>query len=523
VTDTIKLVEQPVGSGKTHHLIRKIVDGGGLVIYCAPTKKLVQQVHNDITQLSQSDEYAHRVELNIYIVTDDEKGPHRKVSTRLEELILDKDNSEAIVVCTLAGIERVNSAIIQKAIDDLGKSITLIIDELPNLFSAYYQSFTDNSIKTLEKVLSTKEGTPSVVDWDIYNDAVRGRIYGTDLIKLLELVPLKTIRLKRQESEKWTFYGYELKENLNSIMKLSQSVYLLAATIKGTLDYIVLSDIWRFNLENCEQVNSQINRDKIKEKEGRIIVYPLLDESFSKSKGTSNPSNEYDSSIAPCLMSMLDNAISFIGDKPALLVTNSWSSDHGVTKVKDRKNIELSSPNVKGVNNYKDRHVCCAIYSAKPNGFTRDSLNLLSNTHNLDNLVNAFILQSELDMIVQMCGRTSIRDRESSETCHFIVSDREQARHVLKTYVSDVSLHDSITDESLMLRWADFSDTKIGRPESEQRCDMAWEMRIQLEYHEYLGTPLKAKDLAPMFNVSVSNVSKLLKDAGYVRKPKVAK
>ena len=79
------------------------------------------------------------------------------------------------------------------------------------------------------------------------------------------------------------------------------------------------------------------------------------------------------------------------------------------------------------MNNHQDKHICCAIYTAKPNGFTARSLNLLAEQYNLANLVGAFVLQSELDMIVQMCGRTSVRNRESNETCHFLVSDKKQA------------------------------------------------------------------------------------------------
>ena len=134
MADTIKLVEQPVGSGKTFHVIRKIVEAGGLIIYCAPTKILARQVKKDIQKVISSNEFVHRKNTPLYIVTSEDKDYSTTVQEALTELILDADNSEAIIVCTLAGIQTVSGSVISKATNEIGKDVTLIIDELPNLF-----------------------------------------------------------------------------------------------------------------------------------------------------------------------------------------------------------------------------------------------------------------------------------------------------------------------------------------------------------------------------------------------------
>ena len=48
-----------------------------------------------------------------------------------------------------------------------------------------------------------------------------------------------------------------------------------------------------------------------------------------------------------CLVKMLDNAISFIEDSPALIVSNEWSNRFVALRTKGKNNIELASPNVK--------------------------------------------------------------------------------------------------------------------------------------------------------------------------------
>jgi hypothetical protein len=518
MADTIKLVEQPVGSGKTFHVIRKIVEAGGLIIYCAPTKILARQVKKDIQKVISSNEFVHRKNTPLYIVTSEDKDYSTTVQEALTELILDADNSEAIIVCTLAGIQTVSGSVISKATNEIGKDVTLILDELPNLFSTYQHSFSGENVKVLDGLVTVEGDIARVNDSATYEHELHDKSFTSELQKLLELIPSGNVRFQKNKSNGWTVFGYELKENLSTVIKLSQTIYLLAATVKGTLDYVVLNDVWGFNLENCETVNSQVIKNKIKEKEGNIRVYPLLDESFSKGKANQG---DYSSSMPnedSCLVKMLDNAISFIEDSPALIVSNEWANRFVALRTKGKNNIELASPNVKGMNNHQDKHICCAIYTAKPNGFTTRSLNLLAEQYNLANLVGAFVLQSELDMIVQMCGRTSVRNRESNETCHFLVSDKKQAEHILETYVSDKQLYGSLMDESLMVNWSDFSDTNMGRPRSYEREETAQEMAQYMAYHDYIGEPIKQKDLAEMYGFTPSGVSKLLKDAGY-KKP----
>ena len=90
MADTIKLVEQPVGSGKTFHVIRKIVEAGGLIIYCAPTKILARQVKKDIQKVISSNEFVHRKNTPLYIVTSEDKDYSTTVQEALTELIIVK-------------------------------------------------------------------------------------------------------------------------------------------------------------------------------------------------------------------------------------------------------------------------------------------------------------------------------------------------------------------------------------------------------------------------------------------------
>jgi len=349
-------------------------------------------------------------------------------------------------------------------------------------------------------------GVPEVDKGDKYEEVIRKNTFNPDITKLLQLIPRGSVRLEKKRSDNsWTFYGYELKENLNKIIGRVESVYLLAATIKGTLDYVVLKDVWGFNLESCEILSTQIDDNKVKEKEGNIRVYPLLDKVFSRSKAT-NGYKPITPDMNSCLFSMIENAISFIGDKPALMVTNKWGKKIAAPYVKDISNIELLSPNVKGLNKYQDRHICCTIFSAKPDRKINQSLWLLASKYSLTKLEKAYTLQTELDIIVQSCGRTSIRDRDTNETCHFLVSDMLQAQHVLDTYVADKSTHEHLLDKSLMVNWSDYSAAKMGRPKSEERLEMGREMVEYFEHAKSIGEPMKNKELVKIFDVKESAI-----------------
>jgi len=516
VTDTIKLVEQPVGTGKTFHIIRNIVNAGGLIIYCAPTKVLANQIKHDICDVISSRELNNSKGTPVYIVTDEDKGYCSTVSERLMELILSKDNSDAIIVCTLAGLERVNEGVISTAINEQGKDITLIIDELPNLFSAYRHSFEGSSYKRLEGLITVENNIPEIDIGSEYNDTLEDRTFNDDITKLLQLIPRGTVRLEKSSSDNsLTFYGYDLKENLNEIIRHVDSAYLLAATITKTLDYIILNDVWGFKLEDCKRLNSQINDNKVREKDGDIKVYPLLDKVFSRSKATNGTYKTITPDMDSCLMGMIEASLGFIANQPALIIPNNWAKPLVNSYLKDKDNIELLSPNVKGINDYQDRHLCCTIFSSKPDIFTNQSLQLISERYGVTKLGKAYTLQAELDMIVQMCGRTSIRDRDSRETCHFIVSDINQAKHVLDTYVENKTAHDSLLDKSLMLKWSDYSSTKMGRPKNEERLEMGRDMVKQLEHAKSIGEPMKQKDLMKTFDVKESAISKILNDVGY--------
>lgn len=61
------------------------------------------------------------------------------------------------------------------------------------------------------------------------------RSFNDDLNKLLEVDPKGTVRFHGQESGGWYIFIYELKENLNQIISLCKSVYLLAATAMNAL------------------------------------------------------------------------------------------------------------------------------------------------------------------------------------------------------------------------------------------------------------------------------------------------
>tara|TARA_B110000908_G_C10236731_1_gene443745 strand:+ start:80 stop:1588 length:1509 start_codon:yes stop_codon:yes gene_type:complete len=499
-------------------VIRQIVNTGGLVIYCVPTKALASQVEKDISEVLSSDEPLHRKDKPLYIVTAENKDFCSTVAKRLEELILDANNSNAIIICTLAGIEGIDESVISKAVNELGREITLIIDELPSLFSTYQHTFSGENVKVLEGLVTVVDGIASINNNQTYNNELGDRSFNSHLNKLLELIPSGNVRFEKNSSGSWTVFGYELKENLNLIMRHLDSVYILAATIKETLDYVILNRAWGFNLENCETVNAQVSENKIKEKEGNIRVYPLLDDSFSKGKALEGDYAAVQPKETSCLAKMIDNAKGFIQNDPALVVVNKWAFSFAGLRTKENSNIEVALPNVKGMNHFKEKHICCAIFSAKPNGYTTRSLILLAEKYSLDNLSGPYTLQTELDMIVQMCGRTSIRDRNSNETCHFLVSDKVQAEHVLKTYVSDERLYDSLIDESLIVNWSDFSDAKMGRPSSFEREELAHEMVVCMRYAEYLGEPIKQKELAERYGLSASEISKMLRDAGYKKK-----
>jgi len=516
MTDTIKLVEQPVGSGKTYHLIRKIIEHDGVIIYCAPTKALSYQVKNDIDKAISTNEYSDRNNTPIHIVNGEEIGYCSTVQERLRELILNSDDIEAIIVCTIEGIERVPASIISEAIDVLSKDITLIIDELPNLFSSYRHSFSGKSYKRLVGIVTVEDSIPTIDDRTEYDDTVDNGLFIDEVTKLLKLIPRGTVRLERSGLDnQWVFYGYDLKENLNSIMRHVQSVYLLAATIRETLDYVVLHDIWRFNLDDCKELNTRIDDNKVKGKLGNIRVYPLLDKPFSRSKASNKTYNIITTKMNSCLNDMTDNALKFIGETPSLIAPNNWGKQTVVEKIRGRDNIQLLPPNVKGINDYQDRHICCAIYSSKPDKFTNQSLQLMAEKYSLTKLGKAYTLQTELDMIVQMCGRTSIRNRDSHEICYFLVSDKIQAQHVLDTYVDDKSIHHYLLDESLMVKWSNYTNTKMGRPVSEERLEKARDMAELLEHAKSIGQPMKQKELVGIFDVQESDISKMLSAVDY--------
>jgi len=514
VTDTIKLVEQPVGSGKTYQLINHVITTGGLVIYCAPTKNLVKQIHADIGSRINEE----GIKLELYQVTGEEKGFNNTVADRLEELILDAE-ANSVIVCTIEGFERVGATVLKQATEKMAKTVSIIIDELPNLFASYNKSFSRQTIEIIRPLIEVApDGITYVLDSTL-DEAVRKNLFSDEVERLLALAHGQTVRVEKVSDDKWLFFGYEIKENLNSLIRAADSVYILAATIKDTLDYIVLKDVWGFKLESCLELNGQINENKVDGKTGNIRVYPLLDDGFSRGKATDNY-KPLTPTYKSCLSEMIDNSISFIGDKYALMIGNLWSNELIKYHLKGISNIELLPPNVKGLNDYKDSHICCAIYSSKPNGYIRNSLNLMKDIHGLEsNLVSAYTLQAELDMIVQMCGRTSIRDRDSTEMNHFLVADEEQANHVIKTYVGDTGLYSSLIDKSLMVNWSKYTSTKMGKPISEGRLEKAQEIADYIEDMKANGIKVKLKDAAATFNIKYSStLNRMFKDIDYCYK-----
>ena len=509
MTDTIKTVEVQVGGGKTYSIIQQIHEMTGIILYACPTKKLVIGVYNSIEERETTLTTEGLNPKEVLMVTDDNLDGFKRVTDRLKDIILDEANSELIIVCTHAGIELISSEI-NESVERLGREITVIIDELPNLFNASYHYAPSERVKHLSDVMDFDNDIPKIINRGGYEDLIRADFLDKNLVKQLKLILNNTVRTEPPppRSGGMLFHGYELKENLNRIMRVAKDVYLLAGTIEGTLDHIILQDIWNYTLEPCEKTLGMIDHDNLKQRGLNIKVTPLLDSDYSWSKGSGKSSGDLTVDSITCIKPMLDKALEIIGDNQAIVSINTWANAMVTEYLKEHSNIKILPPNVKGLNDYQGIQYACAIYSAKPKRETRLSLELLAEKYNLPSLIDAHSLQIELDSVVQIFGRTSIRDKDSTKTCHFIVSDQRQARHVVKTLTGSLAHYKNIVDESYMVNWQSFSGIKMGRPLEQAKQDRLAEMTKYIDDSLSQGTKPSTKELMLKYGISEGQVSK---------------
>ena len=503
MTDTIKIVELPVGAGKTYQIIKQIEQMSGDVIYSAPTITLCKQIQEEISNRVASKE--------CFLVTSNEIGVGQRVGEYFSEVLNSTDDDKCII-CTHEGLAFTDVGIFQDYKVRKGDGLTIIIDELPGLFKSYSRKFTDDLKNQLETIISVDDGKVEVFNEGLYRQVIEGNFYHPDTSQLLKL--RNSVRMIHdQEDEVWSFFGYELADSFREVLELADEVYLLASTITGTLDETILKDIWNFELEKAEEIYARIDQHDLIDRAKRAHIIPLLDSSYSKGKALDK---NYAAKSGKCLNTMINTAIGLIQDNEAIMVVNKWAIPAVREHLEYISNIEMLRPNVKGMNTHQAKHWCCALYTAKRTHDIHKSLKLLADTHKLDHssLIEAYELQYDLDMIVQMCGRISIRDRNASSKCTFIVPDRLSAQHLVKVLTGNIEHYDELVDESHMLCWDDMTEgnTTIGRPPSEEKkLRLAQLELIILEEKASGDKPKKAKVLATMFNVKPAQISKDLK------------
>ena len=513
MTDTIKIVELPVGAGKTYQIINQIQQMGGDVIYAAPTIALAKQIQEDVSTRVVSKESI--------LVTNNETGAGQRVGEYLSE-VLNSTDDEICIVCTHEGLSSTEAGIFHTVKARKGTDLTIIIDELPSLFNNYSRKFTDDVKKQLETVISVTDGMIDVINESLYRQVLDLDIYHPEISQLLKL--RDSVRMTHdQQSEEWSFFGYALKDNLREVLALADNVYFLASTITGTLDEMILKDVWGFKLKNAQEIYACIEQHDLIGRARRAKIYPLLDKSYSKHKALNN---DYTAKSGKCLSTMLSTAINLIQDNEAIMVTNNWAIPAVRSKLEYVPNITILNPNVKGMNTHQDKHWCCALFTAKPTPDIHKSIKLLADTHQLEHsaLLEAYVLQYDLDMIIQMCGRISIRDRNATEKCTFIVPDQLSAKHLVKVLTGNTERYDELVDESHMVCWDDMTDsnTTMGRPpskEKEQR--LSWLVGVHKKAKSSGVRPPKNKALAEMYHqpvkpAQISKDNKLLRETGRI-------
>ena len=379
MTDTIKMVEVQVGGGKTYSIIQQIHSMRGVILYSCPTKNLVKGVYKSIQERDAALAIEGGKPKAAVMVADDSLDGFLRVTDRLKDIILDEASAELIIVCTHAGIELVSNEICEAA-GKMKKDFTIIIDELPNLCSTSYHYAPSKRVEQLNDAMTFSNNTPTITNRGKYEKLIWGRFLDKNLVKLLKLIPDETVKTKppHPQTGDMLLYGYKLKENLNTIMRTAKDVYLLAGTIKGTLDNVVLQDIWNYTIKPCEKTLEMIDRDNLKQRGLNIKVYPLLDSSLSRSKACRESDKELTIDSSTCIKPMLDKALEIIGENQSIVSTNTWGTKMVTEYLKEWNNISILPPNVKGLNDYQDAQYACAIFTAKPSREVRLSLALLS-------------------------------------------------------------------------------------------------------------------------------------------------
>jgi hypothetical protein len=504
MADTIKLIELPVGAGKTFHMLNRVNEMDGDVIFATPTLMLCSEVFQTLTELTNDD-------TQTALVTSESTGTGQKVYDLIYDE-LSRVDSKVNLICTHAGLSCTEAAILRDIKREKGSKLTVVIDELPSLFKSYSQRFSTDLKSQLETVIHIDDGKIIVRDEALYQQVIEYEFYNSECIQLLKLLDTVTM-VHAEETNDWLFHGYELDKNLINIMKMADEVYLMASTITGTLDELILKDICGFQFEKAADIYTRIDTDALIDRAKRANIIPLLDKAYSKTKALGR---DYHAKSGQCLKLMMHKAKALIQSEPAIMVSNNWAIEYVRNELEGVDTIAILPPNVKGINTHQDKHWCCALYTAKPTPAIGRSLQLLSEHYGIEKrkLLEAYSLQYDLDMITQMCGRISIRDNQATEQCTFIVPDRISAQHLVFVLTGNVDLYKQLVDESHMLIWDDISDTntQIGRPLSAEKLLRLEKLEMQIIEAESKGVRLpRNKVLATLYGVKPAQISKDLK------------
>lgn len=434
------------GAGKTQTLINQLKDSvksGEKVVIALPTLKLNQEIIERIKAAG----------FNPRIINSEETDG-KPVSQVINGVL--QNGNECVILVTHEGILRSDPLLL--------KGYTLVFDEVPSIleldhFALKIDEARDilDSTEIIKNQLKIKHGLTAKLKNRVNNyktssaDRVLKSVLSQAEYKVFSTILNKNIvhieQGKVDEKEVIHFHIISEKNYLPHI-KASKECHILAANIQGGLfDLYIKKSGLAYKKSKFTPKPFQYDCD--------IVIYPMLDKSWSKTQALKNEAGNYWEHRGRYNDQIIDKVLATaINHNPTgkfLVIKNNWAKfgpNYFPKEVKTE--IDYCGIDCRGIDSYKEKNAAVLLFSGKPSPNDHKSLKVLSDKYGIPTceLTRAWTMKNKLEASLQAAARTAVRNRTNRQTVHLYVQDIEVASYLKQTYMTNAVIDHSLTLEA---------------------------------------------------------------------------
>lgn len=408
-TNKLFIHEYPPGSGKTHSMVKAIVDSECRVVFAAPTLKLIYEIEQQLD--------------NCFVITGETPPRGQTIAEYLANN--SQEVADARVILT-------THATLLRYADFFGER-TLIIDELPLeilQFKSIWTSMEDAAM--LRLIMSSEEQ----VKKRLREHKQGSSELSDDKAEMLEAALSSEFAIEEQQGKDKYGFHYAYYTDPKKFENFEQ-IHLMAATVKDTMPYMYFTKLCDYQAGiSCDSEFSVRGN----EMSNQVTIYPLV--VFADS--------DRDFISREVLEANFDEMVDIVQrntEQNIITITNK-------EREKALKEpLELIPTKAHGLNAYKHKTEAAVIYSANPNPYQIPFMEKCSEALGYDKnyLTDAYVNQNVLDVVYQAVTRTAIRVPDDNRPCKFFVPDMRAANWLMKKLpnaVIDASQAFNLKDKS---------------------------------------------------------------------------